>query len=710
MATEELQIIIKSKAQGDGAKKTKDSLEGLKKAAAFAASAFAVLKTAQAALDFVAFGAGVQRQTMALDGLAKSAGSSAAEITSAIQGASDFTIDRMTAMSAASKAMMLDVAKTPEKFEQLTKVATSLGRAMGQDAAKSIDDFVVAAGRQSMQIADNLGLTIKAEQAYARYAKENNKLASALTSAEKKQAFLNEMLAQGEAKMAEMGDTSGGTAADLERMNAALADLKAAAAESAAALTEQTGVLEWLSNGLRELPTYLSQTGTLLKAAGEAALASGGNVANMATAIDVFESSLRRQILAQLEFNTVSEESRYAHLQNADAADADAKALESFYQYQELSKLGLENSKPAFDQYTMAINMSMAAQDAAAVSAAAYAAEQAELNAIAGEAAQVHANLAESLKGASEAQIASAAISQLGLLLQDGKISAADYALAVQETQLSFGLADEASINLSNRLMTLVTNFGEGKVGAGEFDESLAHLVDMNTSENLQLEKFGMLLADMPVPVSETTTAIDAYNASVDESAIAAVYAQSVIERQRAAMSGLDEEAVLAAANIRAFRDAIEAIPAEKTVTIRVQQIKEAVEESSPGANVPDFTMARGGWARSGVTLVGERGPELVELPTGARVYNNTDTIRMMEEMAGVMGGRTLDSSRGNLTIPSRTPSIPTSGWNSPQRGAGGGTVINYYQNFYISAAAMDAHELATELKREERLGGTRKI
>ena len=39
---------------------------------------------------------------------------------------------------------------------------------------------------------------------------------------------------------------------------------------------------------------------------------------------------------------------------------------------------------------------------------------------------------------------------------------------------------------------------------------------------------------------------------------------------------------------------------------------------------------------RSGVALVGERGPELVSLPAGARVHNNTESKRMM-------GGHTIN-------------------------------------------------------------------
>lgn len=41
------------------------------------------------------------------------------------------------------------------------------------------------------------------------------------------------------------------------------------------------------------------------------------------------------------------------------------------------------------------------------------------------------------------------------------------------------------------------------------------------------------------------------------------------------------------------------------------------------------FAMARGGVSSGGLTLVGEEGPELVRLPTGARVYSNPQSRRM---------------------------------------------------------------------------------
>lgn len=259
MAQEQLQIIINSQAKGKGAQEAKTGLDKLKDTVKKLALAYVSMKTVQAAIDFAKFGAAVQRQANALDGLAKSAGTSGDAIVKAIQGASDFTIDRMTAMEAANKAMLLDVAKSPEQFERLAKVATTLGRAMGQDAAKSIDDFVVAAGRQSKQIADNLGLMVTAEKANATYAQQLGKTSDELTDAERKQAFLNEMLVQGERKMAALGDDSGDTAAQFEILNAALKDAKADLGEMAAEAFASNVNLEKLAKTIREFPDRLRE-------------------------------------------------------------------------------------------------------------------------------------------------------------------------------------------------------------------------------------------------------------------------------------------------------------------------------------------------------------------------------------------------------------------------------------------------------------------
>lgn len=222
------------------------------------------------AVELAKAGAASLRQSKALDNLAKAAGTSGGAIVSAIQEASDFTIDKMTAMSAANKAMLLDVAKTPEQFEKLTKVATTLGRAMGLDAAKSIDDFVTAAGRQSIMIADNLGLTIKVSEASEAYAKKLGITVKEMDSAQKKQAFLNAMLEAGEVKMAELGESTLDAAGSIERAEAQVLDLKTALGEKLAPalatvadmLVEELTRTERITKAREELIERIEDTST----------------------------------------------------------------------------------------------------------------------------------------------------------------------------------------------------------------------------------------------------------------------------------------------------------------------------------------------------------------------------------------------------------------------------------------------------------------
>jgi len=674
MATETLQIIINSKASGQGSEKASKELRNLKEAAKVAALGFVALKTAQETWKFAEFGAGVQRQAAALDGLAKSAGSSGRETTAAIQGASDYTIDRMTAMGAASKAMMLDVAETPEQFERLTKVASSLGRAMGQDAAKSIDDFVTAAGRQSMQIADNLGLTIKAEVAYERYAKANGKLATELTTTEKKQAFLNEMLVEGERKMADLGETTLDAAGKMEQASAGWADAKASLGSLFASFAEWSGVLDAVSSWAQDTAgatDAIEQHGFSI---GAWAKAVGVYVTTLdrTAALETFTQQIEENTAAVTELGPPMEIASVAMNRTADAAILVADAT--------------GNSQEVFDQYNVAIASVIEQNDLAAISTVALREAEEEAAIVAGELAQKTTDLQESLKGASAAKIASTAISQLDALLDSGAITAGEYNTAVTETQLAFGLADEASINLTNRLLALNERFGAGTVSASEYDAEMARLIEINNMENLQLEKFGGLLSTTTAATTTVSATTAEYGAQVDLLGTSAQTSASFLEEQRAALAEVDQAALAAEAKFRQFRQAIDEIQSEKTVTIRIREIRETVRQYSPGATVPDITMAGGGVvAQDALALIGEDGPELVNLPAGSQVFDAAETARIMQR---AMGG----SPRA-----------------LPSSGLGGGSQV-WQQTFIINAAGMDARELADEIKKSQRVQGVRQV
>jgi hypothetical protein len=76
-----------------------------------------------------------------------------------------------------------------ERFEEFSAAAIKVGRSVGVDAAQAIESFVTGTGRQSALMLDNLGIIVKAEEAYQKFAEANNTVASALSEAERKMAF-----------------------------------------------------------------------------------------------------------------------------------------------------------------------------------------------------------------------------------------------------------------------------------------------------------------------------------------------------------------------------------------------------------------------------------------------------------------------------------------------------------------------------------------
>ena len=217
-----------------------------------------------AAVELVKLGATAERQGNSLNSLAAAAGTSGDQIIKAIQGASQYTISQMDAMAAANRAMVMDVAQSPQEFERLTKVAVALGRAMGQDATKSIDDFVTASARQSQMIADNLGLTVTVGQATERYAEQLGVTVDELTDAEKKQAFLNMMLDEGEKKMAALGDATLDNAGKIEQATSLWKTFTATVGKGfSEAILGSTGELGKLNQFLDENQTVLSKAVSL---------------------------------------------------------------------------------------------------------------------------------------------------------------------------------------------------------------------------------------------------------------------------------------------------------------------------------------------------------------------------------------------------------------------------------------------------------------
>lgn len=147
---------------------------------------------ATAALGELGAKAGALRSSF--ETMAGSAEDSADRMLAAMQQASGGTIADQDLMLAANRAMSYGVANSAAEMTSLIQLALTQSQKMGTTATAAFNDLVTGVGRLSPMILDNLGVVVKAEDAYARYAASVGKAADALNQTEQRQAFLNEMM------------------------------------------------------------------------------------------------------------------------------------------------------------------------------------------------------------------------------------------------------------------------------------------------------------------------------------------------------------------------------------------------------------------------------------------------------------------------------------------------------------------------------------
>lgn len=97
---------------------------------------------------------------------------------------SDFDLQRL-----ANNAALLKVAETDKAFADLAGAATKLGRSIGQGPIESIESMMAALGRGSTAMLDNLGISLKVEEAQKEYAKQLGVTVDRLTEVQKSEAF-----------------------------------------------------------------------------------------------------------------------------------------------------------------------------------------------------------------------------------------------------------------------------------------------------------------------------------------------------------------------------------------------------------------------------------------------------------------------------------------------------------------------------------------
>lgn len=139
--------------------------------------------------------------------LAAAAQQSGNDVLAAMQRASNGTIDALTLMQQANLAMQLGVARTPEEFEKLTSSAIALGAAVGRGPVDALNDLIVAAGRRSRLVLDNLGLSLgEVNQLMDQFARvEFGKTVDQLSQIQRDMLFTRATIEAANRKAAQLG-------------------------------------------------------------------------------------------------------------------------------------------------------------------------------------------------------------------------------------------------------------------------------------------------------------------------------------------------------------------------------------------------------------------------------------------------------------------------------------------------------------------------
>lgn len=170
-----------------------------------------------------------------------------------LQDATLGLIPKLDLLQSANQAVLLGVDKGTGEFEELAAAAVKLGQATGRTANEALGDLITGIGRASPLILDNLGITIKASEAYELFAAANDKAVDKLTETEKKLAFQAAAADKVREAVADLGDIQETAAVSSVRLQVTISDLTTEFLEAFSANTELGQSLGNLNDALKEV-------------------------------------------------------------------------------------------------------------------------------------------------------------------------------------------------------------------------------------------------------------------------------------------------------------------------------------------------------------------------------------------------------------------------------------------------------------------------
>lgn len=193
------EFVEAEKAVQKSSKGITTSLKNIARAAAAYLSIQTARSVGQAVLELTKLSDNYRVVQKSSQRLAQSIGQDSNKILQAVRRGVGGAVSDLEILKQVNQAILLGIPVTARQMETMAVTATRLGRAVGRDAASALGDLVTGIGRMSPMILDNLGITIKLEEAYKG-------LGEGATDAQKKIAFFNAVMSKANEASEKLGE------------------------------------------------------------------------------------------------------------------------------------------------------------------------------------------------------------------------------------------------------------------------------------------------------------------------------------------------------------------------------------------------------------------------------------------------------------------------------------------------------------------------
>ncbi len=186
------------------------------------------------------------RAAQTLQGLTSIAATAAIDGNKLLSSVQSLTKNQLTLVQAAEQTnLALSAGFNSKQIEGLSVVALKASRALGRDLTDAMTRVVRGSAKMETELLDELGIYTKIEPATRAYAAALNKSVSSLSEYERRQAFVNSVIAEGNKKFASINTVVPTSAEKIEAFGAKIIDL-----------SQQLGML--LADGLAPLADFLT--------------------------------------------------------------------------------------------------------------------------------------------------------------------------------------------------------------------------------------------------------------------------------------------------------------------------------------------------------------------------------------------------------------------------------------------------------------------